>query len=220
MARTKSPRSQGGAGLQSAKKQSATGAKPAYPGQLRIIGGIWRSRRLTVPFSEALRPTPDRVRETLFNWLQPHLSGASCLDLFAGTGALCLEALSRGAGRVVMVERAADVAAALRDNVAMLQADGAEVIQSDAVTFLTNDRRRGKEIPLTFDIIFIDPPFRSDLIARCAALISSRNWLSPRGLVYVESPHNVKKLPLPPTWGILRSKRTGNVGYHLVQNRR
>lgn len=218
MAWTKSARAPSGAGIHVTKKKSSAAGARSYPGQLRIIGGIWRSRRLTVPFSEGLRPTPDRVRETLFNWLQPYLSGASCLDLFAGTGALCLEALSRGAGRAVMVEGAARVAAALRANVARLKADGVTVIHSDASTFLADDRPRRQEIPTSFDIIFIDPPFRSDLIARCVELVYSRNWLSPEGLVYVEAPQLVEKLPLPPEWKIIRSKKAGRVGYHLAQN--
>ncbi len=181
-----------------------------YPGKLRIIGGRWRGRRLSVPDSEGLRPTPDRVRETLFNWLQPYLAGASCLDLFAGTGALCLEALSRGAGHVVMVEKAAPVAQRLRQSLDMLAAENAVVVRADAEEYL-------HQTPQAFDIIFLDPPFKSDLIARCAGLIEAHGWIKPGGLVYVEAPSRVKSLPLPATWELIRSKLAGQVGYHLAQ---
>lgn len=182
----------------------------SYPGTLRIIGGRWRGRRLSVPEAEGLRPTPDRVRETLFNWLQPHIAGASCLDLFAGTGALCLEALSRGAAHVVMVEKAAHVVQRLRQHVATLEARNAEVVQADAVDFL-------RQTPQPFDIIFLDPPFKSDLIARCAELVEANGWLKRGGLVYVEAPSQLEALPLPETWELIRSKKAGQVGYHLAR---
>jgi len=179
---------------------------------VRIIGGRWRSRRLPVPAAAGLRPTPDRVRETLFNWLAPHLPGARCLDLFAGTGALCLEALSRGARAVVMVERAPNAVAALQRNIATLDASGAEVVALDAVEFLT------RETVVPFDIVFLDPPFAAvDLIGRCAALLDERRWISPGGLVYVEAPRALKSLPLPPGWELIRSKTAGQVGYHLAR---
>ena len=184
--------------------------KSGYPGKLRIIGGRWRGRRLSVPESEGLRPTPDRVRETLFNWLQPYLAGASCLDLFAGTGALCLEALSRGAGHVVMVEQAALVADRLRRTLEMLDAENAIVVRADAVEYL-------RQAPQAFDIIFLDPPFRSDLIARCADMIEAQGWIKPGGLIYVEAPSRIMSLPLPATWELIRSKEAGQVGYHLAQ---
>ena len=188
----------------------STKKKSSYPGRLRIIGGRWRGRRLAVPESEGLRPTPDRVRETLFNWLQPYIAGAHCLDLFAGTGALCLEALSRGAARVVMVEQAPAVAEQLRRHVATLQADNAEVVRADAVDFL-------QQAPQAFDIVFLDPPFRSDLIRRCAELAESRGWIKPGGLIYIEAPSRVEALPIPATWELLRSKSAGQVGYHLAR---
>ena len=157
-----------------------------------------------------LRPTPDRVRETLFNWLAPVIEGARCLDLFAGTGALCLEALSRGAAEVVMVERAAHVAEQLRHNLATLKADGAAVIQTDAGEFL-------RRPPQHFDIIFLDPPFASSLIESCAAAIARGGWLAPGGLVYVEAPASMQPLPVPSVWELAKSKRAGQVGYHLLR---
>ncbi len=194
----------------SAKGERRAGARPApaYPGKIRIIGGQWRGRKLPVPIQEGLRPTPDRVRETVFNWLAPMIQGARCLDLFSGTGALCLEALSRGAGEVVMVERAAHVARQLRDNVALLNAQGARPLEIDATEFL-----QGSSEP--FDVIFLDPPFASDLIKRCADLIDARGWLKPDGLVYIEAPREIDPLPLPPTWRSHRDKNAGAVRYGL-----
>ena len=185
---------------------------PTYPGTIRIIAGRWRGRRLPVPVAAGLRPTPDRVRETLFNWLAPYLAGARCLDLFAGTGALCLEALSRGAGAAVMVEQAAPAAQALRQNIARLKAGNAEVVNMDAVDYLGRT-------PEPFDIVFIDPPFRSDLIAVCSALVEERGWLRPGGLVYIEAPAALRDLPLPRAWELIRSKRAGQVGYHLARKK-
>jgi 16S rRNA (guanine966-N2)-methyltransferase len=177
---------------------------------VRIIAGAWRGRLLKVPQEPGLRPTPNRVRETLFNWLAPWLPGARCIDLFAGTGALCLEALSRGAAQVVMVERAAHVARSLRANVAMLNAQGAEVVESGALEYLAR-------APQPADIIFLDPPFASDLVAHAAALIEERGWLKPGGLVYVEAPTALSPLPVPVIWELLRSKTAGAVGYHLLR---
>jgi 16S rRNA (guanine966-N2)-methyltransferase len=193
-----------------ARRRAATKTGSSFPGKLRIIGGRWRGRRLSVPEAEGLRPTPDRVRETLFNWLQPHIAGATCLDLFAGTGALCLEALSRGAARVVMVEKDAHVVECLRQHVVTLQASNANVVQADAVDFL-------RQTPQPFDIVFLDPPFKSDLIARCAALVETNGWIKRGGLVYIEAPSQVDVLPLPATWELIRSKKAGQVGYHLAQ---
>ncbi len=194
------------AGRGKARRARGTG----YPGKIRIIGGLWRSRRLVVPAAEGLRPTPDRVRETLFNWLTPHLAGARCLDLFAGTGALCLEALSRGAGEVVMVERSAPVADMLRRNLEVLEAHGAQVVCTDATEFLARPHQ-------PFDIVFLDPPFRSDLIARCSMLLAERHWVKPGGLIYIEAPRRMEPLPIPAAWELIRSKKAGEVGYHLAR---
>lgn len=182
----------------------------SYPGRVRIIGGAWRGRYLDVPQQPGLRPTPNRVRETLFNWLAPYLPGARCLDLFAGSGALCLEALSRGAARVTMVEKAPHVAAQLRANLARLNAQGAEVVCVDALEYLGRTAE-------PMDIIFVDPPFASDLVERCGALIEARGWLKPGGLVYVEAPSGMDPLPVPASWKIVRSKTAGEVGYHLLK---
>ena len=182
----------------------------AGTGSLRIIGGRWRSRRLQVVASPHLRPTPDRVRETLFNWLQPWIEGAECLDLFAGSGALGLEALSRGARSAVLVEQDPQVITALRASVAALNADGAEVVAADCTDYL--DR-----CPRPFDIVFLDPPYRSGLLARCSAALDRHGWLRSGGLVYLEAPG--AELPeLPESWALLRSRRAGQVGYHLARS--
>ncbi len=184
----------------------------SYPGTLRIIAGTWRRRRLIVPNIAGVRPTPDRVRETLFNWLNPWLPGARCIDLFAGTGALCLEALSRGAGSAVMLEASFEVAAVLRENIARLGAEQAEVIVADALTYL-----QGPAQP--FDIVFLDPPFTSELIAQTSVLLDQRGWVRPGGHIYIEAPRQMKRLPIPDTWELLRSQIAGQVGYHLAQTR-
>lgn len=194
----------------SGSKPSPSKSKSSYPHKLRIIGGRWRGRRLDIPESEGLRPTPDRVRETLFNWLQPYIAGASCLDLFAGTGALCLEALSRGAAGVVMVEKAPHVAQQLRRHIERLEASEAEVVLADAVEFL-------RRTPRAFDVVFLDPPFKSNLIAECAVMVEARGWVKPGGLVYVEAPSQMRELALPATWELIRSKKAGQVGYHLAR---
>ena len=186
------------------------GATPPAEGVLRIIGGTWRSRRLTFPGLAGLRPTPDRVRETLFNWLQPWLPGATCLDLFAGSGALGIESLSRGAGEVLLVEQDAVAVSALRANLSLLQARSAEVLQADARVFL-----RGTARP--FDIVFLDPPYDSGLLAECSAQLATGGWVKGGGLIYLEAAGQ-QDLPLPAAWTLLRSKRAGQVGYHLARN--
>lgn len=199
-------------GTASRNRPRQPGALSGYPGTLRIIAGIWRRRRLIVPNIAGVRPTPDRVRETLFNWLNPWLPGACCIDLFAGTGALCLEALSRGAGSAVMLEASFEVAAILRENISQLGAEQAEVIVADALTFLQGPVR-------PFDIVFLDPPFESDLIAQASVLLDQRGWVRPGGHVYIEAPRQMKRLFIPSNWELLRSQTAGQVGYHLAQTR-
>jgi 16S rRNA (guanine966-N2)-methyltransferase len=185
------------------------GAKHAPHGELRIIGGTWRSRRLVFPASEGLRPTPDRVRETVFNWLTPHLPGAACLDLFAGSGAFGFEALSRGAARVVLVEKRLEVVEALRHNRGQLKADQADIVHADALQYL-----RGPAA--AFDIVFIDPPYDSGLLGPCLELLDTRGWLKPDASIYLEAPRAVEP-SLPGSWQLLRSKTAGQVGYHLAR---
>ena len=173
--------------------------------RVRIIAGKWRSRLVSFPPAAQLRPTPDRVRETLFNWLGQRLDGLECLDLFAGSGALGFEALSRGAKGVVMVESDRAIAQALRETARVLEAEGAQVVQSDALKFLERGRDR-------FDVVFVDPPFASDLAARAMALLPP--LLNPGARVYVESG---AALDLPAPWRQLRDDRAGAVRYGLYE---
>ena len=179
------------------------------PGEVRIIGGVWRSRRLSFPASAGLRPTPDRVRETVFNWLMPALPGARCLDLFAGTGAFGFESVSRGAARAVLVEKQIEVVAGLRENSARLKAEAVEIVHADAMQWLCAPGQ-------PFDIIFLDPPYASNLLGACIELLEAKAWIKPDGLVYLEAPKD-EAPPLPANWQLLRSKTAGQVGYHLAR---
>jgi 16S rRNA (guanine966-N2)-methyltransferase len=183
---------------------------PRVRNQFRIIGGRYRGRKLRFPDLPGLRPTPDRVRETLFNWLMPVLPGARCLDLFAGSGALGFEALSRGAAAVTFVEREPQAVKMLRDNLALLQVDGGEVVQADALAFLAGPAR-------PHDIVFLDPPYQSDLLPPCLERLAAGDWLAPGARLYVETPARTDLPPLPAGWSVHRSKRAGGVGYHLIR---
>ena len=178
--------------------------------QLRIIAGKWRGRRLPFPDADGLRPTGDRIRETLFNWLAPCLPGARCLDAFAGSGALGLEALSRGAASVTFLEKDTRACQFLEDNCRTLGAAGARVERADATTWLA----REPEAPA--DILFLDPPFAADLQDHCLQLIREYGHVRPGSLVYVESPAH-QPLTLPPHWLCMREKVTGNVCYRLLE---
>jgi 16S rRNA (guanine966-N2)-methyltransferase len=175
---------------------------------LRIIGGMWRGRTLRFPPQAAIRPTPDRVRETLFNWLGTATHGAQCLDLFAGSGALGLEALSRGAAHVTFVEHDAAAARELRARLAEWGAADARVERADALAFVAGAAR-------PFDIVFLDPPFAAQLLSRAAALLEAGHWLKGGALIYVECAARDGLPPLPPSWQPLKAKRAGEVGYHL-----
>jgi 16S rRNA (guanine966-N2)-methyltransferase len=173
--------------------------------RVRIIGGRWRSRLVKFPPTMSLRPTPDRVRETLFNWLGQRLDGLKCLDLFAGSGALGFEAMSRGAARVVMVEREREVADALRANARELGGEGIDIVQADALAFLANDKEK-------YDVVFLDPPYASDLAQRALERLGPR--LEGGARVYVET-----SAPLAPgeTWRAVREDRAGAVRYALFE---
>ncbi|AGM40319.1 methyltransferase [Spiribacter salinus M19-40] len=179
-------------------------------GQLRIIGGVWGGRRLAVQGASGLRPTADRNRETLFNWLQWQVAGSRVLDLFAGTGALGIEALSRGAVEAVFVERARQPAMALRERLGDLDAtERAEVIVADARQYLAGQAR-------PFDLVFLDPPFDQALLAPVLERLALGDWLSPEALVYVESRERPDPGVLPPDWAVWREKRSGAVWYGLL----
>jgi 16S rRNA (guanine966-N2)-methyltransferase len=178
---------------------------------VRIIGGAWRGRRVAFPDLPGLRPTPDRVRETLFNWLQHSLAGATCLDLFAGSGALGLEALSRGAQQVVFIEQAPAAARNLQEQLGRLKgAAHAKIIEMGAARYL-----RGA--PRTFDIVFMDPPFGQDALAEYVPLLEAGGWVSGGSLVYLENERAAGLPRLPSHWEVLKSKSAGEVGYHLAR---
>ena len=179
---------------------------------LRIIGGSWRGRTWRFPEGD-IRPTPDRVRETLFNWLAPSIAGARCLDLFAGSGALGLEALSRGAARTVFVEQSTAAARQLRQTLAAWGGEPAAAAQihvTDANSFLA-----GK--PELFDVVFLDPPFAAGLLGQIAARLQAGPWLAPTALIYVECPARASLPTLPQGWSAAKSGRAGEVGYHLLR---
>ena len=179
------------------------------PNELRIIGGEWRGRRIRFAARPGIRPTPDRVRETLFNWLAPVVQGSLCLDLFAGSGALGLEALSRGASSATFVESDRSTAERLRDTIVTLGAEHATVVQAEALRWLDGPPQR-------FDLVFLDPPFGSGLLAGTFAKLDSGGWLSPAARVYLEAPAKDGPPPLPAGWNLHRSGKAGAVGYHLA----
>lgn len=177
--------------------------------EVRIIAGRWRGRRLRFPADSGIRPTPDRVRETLFNWLQGSIEGARCLDLFAGSGALGIEALSRGADSVVLVERDPRTTAYLQTTLAALGASGGEVRKVDVQTFLRSAGRR-------FDVVFLDPPFVEGALAPLLAALVDGGQLARGAHVYVEHAARDGLPTLPAGLEPRRSKRAGEVGYHLL----
>jgi 16S rRNA (guanine966-N2)-methyltransferase len=191
------------------KRRTAVPARPAARARvLRIIGGTWRGRKLRFPASAAIRPTPDRVRETLFNWLGGRVQGAACLDVFAGSGALGLEALSRGATHVTFIEQDAAAARALSLLLQEWQARGAQVVRADALRYLAGAARPA-------DIVFLDPPFATELLSEAAAVLEERHWLAAGSVIYVECAARTGLPRLPANWQLLKAKQAGEVGYHL-----
>ncbi len=191
-------------------KARSTAAK-AGPGRtLRIIGGGWRGRKIQFPPVEAIRPTPDRVRETVFNWLQQDIGGSRCLDLYAGSGALGLEALSRGAAQVVFVDVEEAVGRHLSQTLAQLDCNRGQVVCADAARYL-------KGAPQAFDIVFLDPPYAERALTDACHRLDERGWLRPGGLAYLEDASAAGVPVLPAGWTLLRSKRAGEVGYHLAR---
>lgn len=189
--------------------ESRKGTKKSR-GRLRIVAGIWRSRVLEIADVEGLRPTSERIRETLFNWLTPRLAGARCLDLFAGTGVLGLEALSRGAVAAVFVESSKTAIATLRCNVVSLDASGAVIHAGAATEYIAAS---GAD---RFDIVFLDPPFADDSLAELCRLIDESELLAANANVYLEQDRARPEPDLPDGWTILKSKMAGNVRYTLA----
>lgn len=180
--------------------------------QLRIIGGQWRSRRVPFPDVEGLRPTPDRVRETLFNWLQMAVPGARCLDLFTGSGALGLEALSRGATAVTFIDQSPAVIKQLKANLQLLKAPQHEVVQASALDWL---RQQPEDLSVRYDVVFLDPPFHKGLVSEAVALLESKALLADNALIYIETESELRVLDLPAHWHEHRAKTAGQVTYRL-----
>jgi len=182
----------------------------AHRNEIRIIAGEWRSRRLRFPPLEGLRPTPDRVRETLFNWLRDAIEGARCLDLFAGSGALGFEAASRGAAKVVQIERSESVCSALRHNCALLMADQVHVVRDSARRYLSRPSE-------PFDVVFLDPPYRRGWLTPLCGMLEQRGWLAPHAMIYLECEQELALPGLPPAWSRIREGKAGDVAYRLYQ---
>ena len=190
---------------------AARSSRSGPSNRVRIIGGTWRGRRIAFSDRAGLRPTPDRVRETVFNWLAPSLPGARVLDLFAGSGAFAFEALSRGAGAAVLVDRDPQVVRELQQQGAALGADGARYVCADALRFLQG-------APEPFDVIFLDPPYRRGLLAPCSLALAAGGWLAPQASIYLEAERGLQP-EVPAPWALVRSKAAGEVGYHLASRR-
>lgn len=181
------------------------------PGQLRIIGGQWRGRKLMFPSVPGLRPSPDRVRETVFNWLMHSVSGARCLDLFAGSGALGLEALSRGASHCSFVDSSGPACRSIGDHLRTLHCDTAAVANSETRVWLR------QTAPQPFDIVFLDPPFRGELLGECCELLESGGWLAAAAWIYVEAASDETLPAVPANWRLHRDRVAGKVAYRLFE---
>jgi 16S rRNA (guanine966-N2)-methyltransferase len=201
----KPARARGGDAVRGARAAS-TGART-----LRIIGGRHRGRKLRFPAGVEIRPTPDRVRETLFNWLQQRVADAQVLDLFAGSGALGLEALSRGAARVTFVEKDRRAAGAIESLAREWQEGAASVVCADALAWLAQPPGDAAR----FDVVFLDPPYDAQLLSAAAAALAGSGRLAPDARVYLERRARDVLPPLPDGWHSLRDGRAGEVGYHL-----
>ena len=181
-------------------------------GEVRVIAGLWRGRKLPVLNAEGLRPTTHRVKETLFNWLMMDVANARCLDCFAGSGSLGIEALSRQAQAVVFLEKFANAAQQLKKNLASLKTDKGTVINTDTLAYLA---QKNNDNP--FDIIFIDPPFHHQFVPQILPLLQQNNWLAENALIYVETEKNHPPLPLAENWQIIKEKSAGMVTSRLIQ---
>ena len=191
------------------KKMQVQNAK----GEVRIIAGLWRGRKLPVLNAEGLRPTGDRVKETLFNWLMPYIVDSYCLDCFAGSGSLGLEALSRQAKQVTFLELDKTVANQLKKNLQTLKTttEQDQIINQNSLEFLKQVQNQPH-----FDVVFLDPPFHFGLAEQAITLLEEKNWLLPHALIYVETEKD-KPLSVPENWQLLKEKNTGMVSYRLYQ---
>jgi 16S rRNA (guanine966-N2)-methyltransferase len=210
----------------------------AKANQLRIIGGQWRGRKLSFADGDSLRPTMDRVRETLFNWLQNDIVGARCLDLFTGSGALGFEALSRYAGEVVMIDKNPYAIRMIRNNLELLGVDNAQLLKMDARDYLAGiegsslQTAKGSSLqtakgsllqcaegsipPQKFDIVFLDPPFNKQLVGPFCQLLDKADCLSDQASIYIEIEKKTALPELPENWQVVKQKKAGQLAYYLL----
>ncbi|MCH8537795.1 MAG: 16S rRNA (guanine(966)-N(2))-methyltransferase RsmD [Alkalimonas sp.] len=191
-------------------KARKTHKKSASSGQVRIISGRWRGRKIPVADAEGLRPTTDRVRETLFNWLMHDVAGSRVLDCFAGSGALALEALSRGALHATVLEQDRRLAAELKRLYQQLDAS-ADIIQTDALQHLQTPPAA------PYQLVFIDPPFRQQLAEACCQLLEQQHWLADGALIYLETEKELALASLPANWQLRKEKIAGQLAYRLFE---
>jgi 16S rRNA (guanine966-N2)-methyltransferase len=195
---------------------SANSSKPKTKSNLRnrfrIIAGQWRGRVLSFADVADIRPTADRVRETLFNWLQSEIVGANCLDAFAGSGALGFEALSRGAATVTCLELSNLACDSIKENMMLLHTDKMVLLRADTLNWLQKQKPHK-----TFDIIFLDPPFSTDYLQSCCELLESQAWLSKNAFIYLEANSSLDQLVLPKGWQLEKQKRAGQVFFGSIR---
>lgn len=187
---------------------------PHQADTVRIIGGQWRSRKIQFKEVENLRPTPDRVRETLFNWLQAVIVDANCLDLFAGSGALGFEALSRGASQCLFVDNHPQCIESINQNLQQLSATGGYTSLNDGLQVLKSSPTQFS--PQPFNIVFLDPPYAMDCALECCELLAEHRWLTKNAYIYIESASLIEQSQLPGAWTLHRHKKAGQVNYHLA----
>ncbi|AVH31788.1 16S rRNA (guanine(966)-N(2))-methyltransferase RsmD [Vibrio fluvialis] len=192
------------------RRQQNPSQKRAPSGQVRIISGLWRGRKLPVHDAEGLRPTTDRVKETLFNWLAQDIPHAKCLDLFAGSGGLGFESASRQAEKVTMLEMNPQAFAQLKTNIAALKASNIEAVNTDTLAYL-------KQPGQAYDVVFIDPPFRQGLLQETVQLLEQNGWLAANAMIYIESEKELPLTELPESWQLYREKLAGQVCYRLFE---
>lgn len=192
------------------RRQQNPSQKRAPSGQVRIISGLWRGRKLPVHDADGLRPTTDRVKETLFNWLAQDIPHARCLDLFAGSGGLGFESASRQADKVTMLEMNPQAFAQLKTNIAALKASNIEAVNTDTLAYL-------KQPGQAYDVVFIDPPFRQSLLQETVQLLEQNGWLAANAMIYIESEKELPLTELPESWQLYREKLAGQVCYRLFE---
>ena len=183
-------------------------------GEVRIIGGQWRGRKIAVPDELGVRPTPDRVRETLFNWLKPHLRDAICLDAYAGSGALGFEALSRGAKNVTFVDSNPAIIKQLEETAEILKTDAIDIVLAKFPRQFTPSSKSGEA---KFNIVFLDPPFSKNYLPGACHFLEDQQLLAKNALIYIECEARLEELDIPDNWEIIKQQQAGDVQYCLIK---